>query len=100
MQLAVGPCDRDRRHHSTIGVPVRVSPGRVTGTGPSQREVRPMPMKIPEPTKAEAVALFRLGIVGDLLARELSPGELRAELIARSAERYRPPGASASRQFH
>ena len=26
-----------------------------------------MPMKIPEPSKAEAKALFRLGIVGDLL---------------------------------
>jgi transposase InsO family protein len=57
-------------------------------------------MKIPEPTKAEATALFRLGVVGDLLARELSPGELRAELLARAAERYRPPGAKATRQFH
>lgn len=59
-----------------------------------------MPMKVPEPTKAEAMALFRLGVVGDLLARDLSPGELRAELVAKAAERYRPPGAAASRQFH
>lgn len=59
-----------------------------------------MPMKIPEPSKAEAMALFRLGVVGDLLARDLSPGELRAELVARAAERYRPPGASSSRQYH
>jgi transposase InsO family protein len=57
-------------------------------------------MKIPEPTRAEGVALFRLGVIGDLLARELSPGELRAELVARAAERYRPPGAPASRPFH
>jgi transposase InsO family protein len=59
-----------------------------------------MPLKIPEPSKAEAVALFRLGIVGDLLARDLSAGELRDELVRRAAERYRPPGARASRQFH
>lgn len=59
-----------------------------------------MPMSLPEPSKAEAKALFRLGIVGDLLARELSPGELRAELMARALERYRPPGASSTRQFH
>ena len=59
-----------------------------------------MSMKIPEPTKAEAMALFRLGVVGDLLARELSPGELRDELVARAGERYRPPGATSSRQYH
>lgn len=59
-----------------------------------------MPMKIPEPSKAERVALFRLGIVGDLLARDLSSGDLKAELVARAAERYRPPGAMASRQYH
>ncbi len=59
-----------------------------------------MPLKIPEPSKAEAMALFRLGIVGDLLARDLSPGELRDELVARAAERYRPAGRSTSRQFH
>lgn len=59
-----------------------------------------MPMKIPEPSKAEAKALFRLGIVGDLLARELSAGELRAELVARSAERYRAPGSAGTRKYH
>ncbi len=59
-----------------------------------------MPPKVPTPSKAEAKALFRLGIVGDLLARDLSPGELRAELEARAAQRYREPGAPASRQYH
>jgi putative transposase len=59
-----------------------------------------MPTSLPEPSKAEAKALFRLGIVGDLLARDLSPGELRAELMARALERYRPPGASSTRQYH
>lgn len=59
-----------------------------------------MPMKTEQPSKAEVLALFRLGIVGDLLARDLSGGELHAELVARAAERYRPPGATASRTFH
>ena len=59
-----------------------------------------MPMSLPEPNRAEAIALFRLGIVGDLLARDLADGELRAELEARAAQRHRPPGASASRTFH
>src|SRR5690606_17270762 len=56
--------------------------------------------KTPVPTRAEAVALFRLGVIGDLLARDLSPGELRDELIARATQRYRPPGAVSSRTFH
>ena len=59
-------------------------------------------MSIPPPTpdRAEAIALFRLGIIGDLLARTLDPGELRDELVARAALRYRPPGTAASRSFH
>jgi putative transposase len=59
-----------------------------------------MTIPTPTPTRAEAIALFRLGVVGDLLARDLAPGELRDELVARGAQRYRPPGASASRTFH
>ncbi len=54
----------------------------------------------PVPDRAEAVALFRLGVIGDLLARDLAPGELRDELVARAQRRYRPPGATASRTFH
>lgn len=59
-----------------------------------------MPHPLPPPTRAEAVALFRLGVVGDLLARDLAPGELRDALISRAAQRYRPPGATATRSFH
>lgn len=59
-----------------------------------------MPLPSPTPDRAEAIALFRLGVVGDLLTRDLAPGELRDELVARAAQRYRPPGASASRTFH
>src|SRR4051794_28799660 len=59
-----------------------------------------MPVPLPEPTRAEAIALFRLGVVGDLLTRDLAPGELRDELVARATQRYRPPGAASSRSFH
>lgn len=59
-----------------------------------------MPVPVPQPDRAEAIALFRLGVVGDLLTRDLAPGELRDELVTRATQRYRPPGASASRSFH
>jgi len=59
-----------------------------------------MPMSTPRPTRAEEVALFRLGIVGDLLNRDLLPGELDAALRDKAQQRYRPPGASKSRTYH
>jgi transposase InsO family protein len=48
---------------------------------------------------AEACALFRSEIIGALTRRDLARGELRAALVALSAERYRPPGAAATRAF-
>lgn len=54
----------------------------------------------PTPTHREAVALFRLGVIGDLLARELARGELQAELKLRAQRRYRPPGATRTRTYH
>jgi transposase InsO family protein len=59
-----------------------------------------MTPSLPQPSRAEEIAAFRLGIVGDLLARELSPGELKAELQARAEARYRPPNSPVTRQFH
>lgn len=59
-----------------------------------------MPMSLPRPTRAEEVALFRLGIVGDLLNRDLLPGELDAALLDKARQRYRPPGSSHTRQYH
>ena len=56
-------------------------------------------MKIPTPTHRERVALFRHGVIGDLLARELGRGELRAALQDRSKMRYRPPGATSTRRY-
>lgn len=56
-------------------------------------------MKMPTPSRAEEVALFRLGVIGDLLSRELARGELRQELSTRSKLRYRPPGASCTRTY-
>lgn len=57
-------------------------------------------MKIPDPSHREKVALFRLSVIGDLLAQELSRGELQEELKARAAKRYRPPGASTTRTYN
>lgn len=57
-------------------------------------------MKVPKPSHAEQVALFRISVIGDLLAQELEPGALTAELEARSKKRYRLPGANHTRTFH
>jgi len=56
-------------------------------------------MELPEPTHRERVALFRLSVVGDLLARDLASGELKMELRRRSDEWYRPPDADCTRTF-
>ncbi len=48
---------------------------------------------------AEAVAIFRSSIVGALTVRELNHGELRAAFLALAQERYRPPGADATKCF-
>lgn len=57
-------------------------------------------MKSPTPTHRDEVALFRLGVVGDLLARELDDGELQAEFVRRAGVRYRPPGSATTRRYH
>jgi transposase InsO family protein len=59
-----------------------------------------MDLKLPRPTRAEEMAAFRHGIVGDLVACELERGELQDELKRRARKRYRPPGAQASRTYH
>lgn len=60
-----------------------------------------VPMKrIPKPSRGEQVALFRLSVIGDLLAQELDRGELMRQLEARAQKRYRPPGADRTRTFH
>ena len=50
-------------------------------------------------SRGEETALFRLGIIGDLLARDLHRGELKAELQHRARARYRAPGADVTRQY-
>jgi hypothetical protein len=57
-------------------------------------------MPEPEPTHAEAMAAFRLSVVGDLLVRDLERGELTAELKQRAQRRYRPPNSDTTRRFH
>ena len=48
---------------------------------------------------AEAVALFRSGIIGALVRRDLTRGELAVAIRALAADRYRPPGRSATKRF-
>lgn len=48
---------------------------------------------------AEAVALFRASIVGAVVQRELSRGELAVALRAIAACKYRPPGSRVSKQY-
>ena len=53
----------------------------------------------PEPTPAEGLALFRLSIVGDLIAQDLDKGELKKELQDRAERLYLPPGAAKRRKY-
>ena len=57
-------------------------------------------MPVPETTHQEAVAAFRLSVVGDLLIRDLELGELTEELQRKARKRYRPPGSATTRTFH
>jgi len=57
-------------------------------------------MTLPTPNDAaEELALFRSEIVGALVRRELSRGELRRELQALSQVRFRPPGSAHTRTY-
>ena len=47
----------------------------------------------------EAIALFRASIVGAVVQRELSRGELAIALRTIAACKYRPPGSRVSKQF-
>ncbi|MCP5045187.1 MAG: transposase [bacterium] len=48
---------------------------------------------------AEAVAIFRMQVIGNLLSRELQRGELAPALRALSDKRYTPPSAETSRRY-
>ena len=56
-------------------------------------------MKVPKPSRRERIALFRLGIIGDLLSQKLAFGQLDDELNERAKKRYRPPGADRYRTY-
>lgn len=49
--------------------------------------------------QAERIAIFRATILGPVLSRELSHGQLAEELRALSQQRYRPPGADSTRTY-
>ena len=53
-----------------------------------------------QPTnQAEAVAIFRATVIGPLMHRVLTHGQLSAELRALSEQRFRPPGADSTRTY-
>lgn len=48
---------------------------------------------------AEAIAHFRLAVIGELTSRDLNRGELAEGLQRLASRRYRPPGAKTTRTF-
>ena len=48
---------------------------------------------------AEAVALFRAEVIGSLVRRDLSRGELATEIAKLTEVRYRPPGRKATKSY-
>jgi putative transposase len=55
---------------------------------------------MPAPSdSAEAIALFRFGIIGGLVTRDRRRGELKRTLRELSYERYLPPGGLSARTF-
>lgn len=50
-------------------------------------------------TYAEAVALFRHGVLGALTQAKLERGQLRAALVALSQQRFRPPNSKTTRSY-
>lgn len=58
----------------------------------NEKEIRPR-------DHAEAVAHFRVQVIGQLAARELSHGELAEELRSLSQQRFRAPGSALTRTY-
>ncbi len=48
---------------------------------------------------AEAVAIYRATVIGPVMHRVLTHGQLAAELRALSEQRFRPPGAASTRTY-
>jgi putative transposase len=48
---------------------------------------------------AEAVAIYRATVIGPLMHRVLTHGQLATELRALSEQRFRPPGAASTRTY-
>jgi putative transposase len=48
---------------------------------------------------AEAVAIYRATVIGPLMHRVLSHGQLATELRTLSEQRFRPPGAASTRTY-
>lgn len=77
--------------------PLSPDPGSTGGAIPEEPMAK---LSIPTPNRLEALALFRHAIVGDLVVCDLAAVTLQDELKRRAKQRYRPPGATATRTYH
>lgn len=68
-------------------------------TGALQERRKDIEMELKPKDHGEAVAIFRSQIIGTLICRPLTHGELAAELRTLSQERFRPPEAETTRCF-
>jgi putative transposase len=68
-------------------------------TGALQERRKDIEMDLKPKDRGEAVAIFRSQIIGMLTCRQLTHGELAAELRILSRKRFRPPEAESTRCF-
>src|SRR5262245_3878446 len=68
-------------------------------TGALQERRKDIEMDLKPKDRGEAVAIFRSQIIGGLTCRQLTHGELAAELRILSRQRFRPPEAETTRCF-
>src|SRR5262245_42323036 len=60
---------------------------------------RTLRMDLGPTNHAEAVAIYRATVIGPLMHRVLTHGQLAVELRALSEQRFRPPGADSTRTY-
>ncbi|XXY88298.1 helix-turn-helix domain-containing protein [Sorangium sp. So ce296] len=71
------------------------------GQGPraSKAQKGPVRMALGPADHAETVAIYRATVIGPLMHRVLTHGQLAAELRTLSEQRFRPPGAHSTRTY-
>ena len=90
----------DARAAAPTGTIRGEDPRRCETRAPTKEVSVKIPVPLPAPNHAEQVALFRHGVVGDLITSDLETGALQAELKKRAKRRYRPPASKGTRTYH